>query len=180
MCGTGRSPLRVIRRPSSNPSATAVLLLHGWPDSVLRFERVLPLLQDLHVVVPALPGFPFALPLKEPASVAQIAVMAADAMAELGYDRYVVSGGDVGGTVAEIMAAEYPERVTALHLTNLSAARAAMADPASLPADALAYRVAGRRPSSTWRSSSNTSPAAILRPGNDRRTTRTTSVMPRR
>jgi hypothetical protein len=37
------------------------------------------------------------------------------------------------------MAAEYPERVTALHLTNLSAARAAMADPASLPADAFAY-----------------------------------------
>jgi len=139
MCGTGRSSLRLIHRPSSNPSATAVMLLHGWPDSVLRFERVLPLLQDLHVVVPALPGFPFALPLKEPVSVTQIAAMVADAMAELGYDRYVVSGGDVGGTVAEIMAAEYPERVTALHLTNLSAARAAMVDPASLPADALAY-----------------------------------------
>jgi pimeloyl-ACP methyl ester carboxylesterase len=97
------------------------------------------LLQDLHVVVPARPGFPFALPLKEPVSATQIAVMVADAMAELGYDRYVVSGGDVGGTVAEIMAAGYPERVTALHLTNLSAARAAMADPASLTADALAY-----------------------------------------
>jgi limonene-1,2-epoxide hydrolase len=40
--------------------------------------------------------------------------------------------------VAEIMAAEYPGRVTALHLTNLSAARAAMVDPASLPASAQA------------------------------------------
>jgi pimeloyl-ACP methyl ester carboxylesterase len=62
MCGTGRSSLRVIHQPSSNASATAVVLLHGWPDSVLRFERVLPLLRDLHVVVPALPGFPFGSP----------------------------------------------------------------------------------------------------------------------
>jgi pimeloyl-ACP methyl ester carboxylesterase len=33
-----------------------VLLLHGWPDSILRFERVLPLLADVNVVVPCLPA----------------------------------------------------------------------------------------------------------------------------
>ncbi len=56
------------------------MLLHGWPDSVLRFERVLPLLADLHVVVPALPGFPFAAPLTVPGmSANRIAGIVADA-----------------------------------------------------------------------------------------------------
>src|SRR5690242_19083503 len=55
--------LRVIHQRSTDTAAPVVVLLHGWPDSVLRFERVLPLLSDVHVVVPALPGFPFAAPL---------------------------------------------------------------------------------------------------------------------
>lgn len=54
----GGTKLHVIHQRSSDPGAPVVVLLHGWPDSVLRFERVLPLLTDLHVVVPALPGLP--------------------------------------------------------------------------------------------------------------------------
>lgn len=137
--GAGRSSLRMIHRPVPSSSAPAVVLLHGWPDSVLRFERVIPLLDDFHVVVPALPGFPFAPALKEPISANGIATLIADAMAELGYQHYVVSGGDVGGTVAEIMAAAYPDRVSALHLTNLSPARAATVDRRTLPVDAVDY-----------------------------------------
>ncbi|WP_220700626.1 epoxide hydrolase [Mycetocola tolaasinivorans] len=129
--GVGTRALRVIHQRAENPDASAVVLLHGWPDSVLRFERVLPLLRDLNVVVPALPGFPYALPLTgEPISTADIAEMVAEAMFALGYDRYVVSGGDVGGTVGEILAATHPESVSALHLTNLAASRVAMIDPA--------------------------------------------------
>ena len=30
-----------------SPSSPVVLLLHGWPDSVLRFQRLFPLLTDL-------------------------------------------------------------------------------------------------------------------------------------
>ena len=37
-----------------------LLLLHGWPDSFLRYRRVLPLLRDFHVVVPSLPGYGFS------------------------------------------------------------------------------------------------------------------------
>ena len=57
-----RTPARAIHQRSARAGADAVLLLHGWPDSVLRFERVLPLLTDHHVVAPCLPGFPFAAP----------------------------------------------------------------------------------------------------------------------
>lgn len=136
----GGTDLRVIHQRSVNPDAPVVVLLHGWPDSVLRFERVLPLLADVHVVVPALPGFPFAAPLTAPGmSVNRIAGIIADALDELGYPRYTLSGGDVGGTVAEILAAEHPDRVAALHLTNIAPLRALTADPAKLAPDAAAY-----------------------------------------
>ncbi|MEU5484281.1 epoxide hydrolase family protein [Streptomyces mirabilis] len=136
----GDTDLRVIHQRSADPGAPVVVLLHGWPDSVLRFERVLPLLADMHVVVPALPGFPFAAPLTVPGmSVNRIAGIVADALEELGYSRYTVSGGDVGGTVAEILAAQHPDRVAALHLTNTAPQRALTADPAKLAPDAAAH-----------------------------------------
>lgn len=136
----GDTDLRVIHQRSADPGAPVVVLLHGWPDSVLRFERVLPLLADMHVVVPALPGFPFAAPLTMPGmSANRIARIVADALDELGYSRYTVSGGDVGGTVAELLAAEHPDRVASLHLTNVAPQRALTADPAKLAPDAAAY-----------------------------------------
>ena len=136
----GGTELRVIHQRSSDPGAPVVVLLHGWPDSVLRFERVIPLLTDMHVVVPALPGFPFSAPLTAPGmSVSRIARIVADALDELGYSTYTVSGGDVGGTVAEVLAAGYPDRVAALHLTDVSALHALTADPARLAPDAAAY-----------------------------------------
>lgn len=136
----GDTELRVIHQRSVDPGAPVVVLLHGWPDSVLRFERVLPLLADIHVVVPALPGFPFAAPLTVAGmSANRIAGIVADALDELGYSRYTVSGGDVGGTIAELLAAEHPDRVVALHLTNIAPQRALSADPAKLAPDAAAY-----------------------------------------
>ncbi|WP_439379627.1 epoxide hydrolase family protein [Amycolatopsis lexingtonensis] len=138
--GAAGSTLRVIHQRSADPGAPVVVLLHGWPDSVLRFERVLPLLADLNVVVPALPGFPFAAPVPLTGmSANRIAGIVAAALAELGYPRYTVSGGDVGGTVAEILAAEHPDRVAALHLTNVAPQHAFSADPAKLAPDAAAY-----------------------------------------
>jgi pimeloyl-ACP methyl ester carboxylesterase len=138
--GAGGTELRVVHQRAADPAAPVVVLLHGWPDSVLRFERVLPLLTDVHVVVPALPGFPFAPPLGTPGmSAARIAEIVADALDELGYAGCTVSGGDVGGTVAEILAAARPDLVAALHLTNVAPQRAATADPAQLPPEAVAY-----------------------------------------
>ena len=45
----------------------------------------------------------------------------------------------MGGTVAEILAGEHPDRVAALHLTNVAPRRALTADPAKLAPDAVAY-----------------------------------------
>jgi len=112
--------LRVVHQRAQDPDAAAVVLLHGWPDSVLRYSRVLPLLTDVHVVVPALPGYPFAAPLEErDLSSADMSEYVARAMAELGYERYVVSAGDIGRGVSLGLAERYRERVTALHATDL-------------------------------------------------------------
>jgi pimeloyl-ACP methyl ester carboxylesterase len=138
--GSGDRELRVIHQRSPDAAAPVVVLLHGWPDSVLRFERILPLLTDVHVVVPALPGFPFAASVTTPGmSGTRIAAILADALERLGYRRYVLSGGDFGGRIAEILAAEHPDRVAALHLTNVATAHMATVDPAALPADAAAH-----------------------------------------
>jgi pimeloyl-ACP methyl ester carboxylesterase len=138
--GSGETELRMVHRRSADPAAPVVLLLHGWPDSVLRFERLLPRLTACHVVVPALPGFPFAAPLTTTGmSVARMAEVVAAAMQELGYERYTVSGGDIGGDIAELLAASYPDRVSSLHLTNVSPRHRFFIDPVALPADAAAY-----------------------------------------
>lgn len=137
--GSGEGALRMIHQRSTNPSAPVIVLLHGWPDSVLRFERILPLLTDFHVVVPALPGFPFSTPLAEAVSARRIAEIVAGALMELAYEHYTVSGADVGSAIGEILAAEHPDRVDGLHLANVAAAHVATADPGTLPEDAVAY-----------------------------------------
>ncbi|WP_055587825.1 epoxide hydrolase family protein [Peterkaempfera griseoplana] len=137
--GSGDRALRVVHQRAT-ADAPVVVLLHGWPDSVLRFQRVLPLLEDLNVVVPALPGFPFAHELTQPGmTVAAMASLTAGAVQALGYDRYVVSGGDVGADVAEQLAVSHPDRVAALHLTNVSPLHAVFADRSALDAEELAY-----------------------------------------
>jgi pimeloyl-ACP methyl ester carboxylesterase len=120
----GGREVTAVHQRSDHSAARAVVLLHGWPDSVLRFERALPLLTGYHVVVPCLAGFPGAASTAD--RVASPSVMAdevAGLMTELGYDNYIVSGGDVGAVVAQIMATRYPEPVAALHLTDLPAIR---------------------------------------------------------
>lgn len=128
--GAGATGLRAVHL-RAGADAPTVVLLHGWPDSFLRFERVLPHLQDLNVVVPCLPGYPYAEPGPGMSSVAMADVVAA-AMAELGHDRYVVSGGDIGSGVAEALAGAHPDRVAALHLTDVPYTHLFSVDPDEL------------------------------------------------
>lgn len=129
-----------LHQPATSENAPALLLLHGWPDSVLRFERVLPMLTDVNVIVPPLPGYPFGDPLVEVGtSATHMADRIAGIVAELGYDRYTVSGGDVGAGVAEQLAYRYAENVASLHLTNIPYGRIGSIDPAELNDDENTY-----------------------------------------
>ncbi|WP_205850022.1 alpha/beta fold hydrolase [Nakamurella flava] len=117
--GAGAGVRALHHRAGGAGERPAVVLLHGWPDSFLRFDRVVPLLvgDGVDVVVPCLPGYPYS----ESAGMsgAAMAEPIAAVMAELGYRRYVVSGGDIGTQVAESLARRYPDRVSALHLTDI-------------------------------------------------------------
>jgi pimeloyl-ACP methyl ester carboxylesterase len=136
---------RALHQTSPDAAAT-VVLLHGWPDSVLRFEKVLPLLTDLNVVVPALPGFPFAPPLTTTGmSMAKMAEVVDAVVSGLGYERYVVSGGDVGSPVAEALAARAPDKVAALHLTDIPWTHLFSLGEAELTADEQDYLARGRQ-----------------------------------
>ena len=138
-------PIRAVIRPAGRPDAPVVLLLHGWPDSVLRFERVFPLLSDVTVVAPALPGFPFAAPVGPGgASSVEMADAVADAMREFGFDEYVVSAGDVGCDVAEAIAARHGDAVRSLHLTDLSQYHFLIGLPEDLDDEERAYVARGR------------------------------------
>jgi pimeloyl-ACP methyl ester carboxylesterase len=130
----------------ASPAADVVLLLHGWPDSVLRFERLFPRLADVTFIAPALPGFPFAAPVPQggQSSIA-MADAIAEAMEEFGFDSYVISAGDVGCDVAEALAARHPDHVSAMHLTDVSQTHYLIDPPTDLNDDERAYLAAGQR-----------------------------------
>ncbi|HEV7657406.1 MAG TPA: epoxide hydrolase [Mycobacteriales bacterium] len=125
--------LHFVHQRAADPDAPVLLLLHGWPDSFLRFRRVLPLLTDFHVVVPSLPGYGFSDPPTEPGHVSRTAMAQrmAGLMASLGHDRYFLSGGDIGSGTAEALAAAHPDRVAGLHLTDLPLWHLTGLDPAA-------------------------------------------------
>ncbi len=105
--------------------ALPVLVLHGWPGSFVQMLDLLPLLTGspadaFDVVVGSLPGFGF---LEASAQPGMTETRMADLFHELmtrvlGYERYAVRGSDFGGSVAEALAARYPEAVVGIHLSG--------------------------------------------------------------
>ncbi len=97
-----------------------ILLVHGWPDSPLRFVDLIPRLTaaGYNIVAPAIPGFGFSDEPSEEISPELIANDFHELMTELGYNRYAVHGGDFGSIVATKLATIHPEAVAALHLTD--------------------------------------------------------------
>lgn len=113
--------LAAIHARATDPTGLPILLVHGWPDSPLRFLELIPLLTTAghHVVAPAIPGFWRS---DEPEGEMSRDVPAADfhaLMGTLGYDRYAIHAGDWGSPVAQAMAQQHPDAVVALHLTDV-------------------------------------------------------------
>ena len=100
-----------------------LLLVHGWPGSFLEFLKVIPFIEeDFEIVVPSLPGFGYSdgaiLPGMSPKRMAQ--VLNALMTTKLGYDHYVVQGGDWGSQIARHLAEDFPKSVVAMHV-NMTA-----------------------------------------------------------
>jgi pimeloyl-ACP methyl ester carboxylesterase len=101
--------------------ATAVVLLHGWPGGRHDHDAVVAALADTDVIVPDLRGFgetegPADAPAAAYAAPGQAASIVA-LLDELGVDRALIGGYDIGSRVAQRIAADHRERVAGLVIT---------------------------------------------------------------
>lgn len=118
-----------IRSPEA--AATPLMLIHGWPGSVVEFLDLIGPLTDpaahggdaadaFDLVIPSIPGFSFSGPVPEPGwTDGRVAAAFTELMARLGYGRYGVQGGDVGGFIAPLMGRIAAERVIGVHVNGL-------------------------------------------------------------
>ena len=105
---------------STCQDALPMLLLHGWPGSVLEFHKVIQPLVDpeghggasedaFHLVIPSLPGYGWSSKSSTTGwNLRKIAAVMLDLMAALGYDRWVAQGGDWGADICAVLASNDP------------------------------------------------------------------------
>jgi pimeloyl-ACP methyl ester carboxylesterase len=108
-----------------------IVLTHGYPDSFVRFLKIIPLLTDpaahggdardaFDVVVPSLPGFGFSDRPAKAGATFQIGDLWHKLMTdELGYARFGAHGGDWGSVVTEQLARSHADSVVGIHLTDV-------------------------------------------------------------
>ncbi len=113
---------------SQHENALPLMITHGWPGSVVEFQKVIGPLTDptshggdasdaFHVVCPSLPGYGFsAKPTQTGTGVDKIGAIWAQLMARLGYDRYVAQGGDWGAMVTSAIGMQDTEHCAGIHL----------------------------------------------------------------
>jgi microsomal epoxide hydrolase len=118
-----------IYQRSPRPDAIPLLLIHGWPGSIVEFLALIEPLthpKDSHspafdVIVPSLPGFGFSGPTTTrgwgPQRMAKALVVLMD---RLGYSKYGIQGGDWGSLIARDMAYQAPAHVIGLHLNLIT------------------------------------------------------------
>jgi haloacetate dehalogenase len=118
---TGRAEISVRRRGSGPP----VLLLHGFPQTMLMWREVAPLLAaDFTVVCADLRGYgdsgcPPSSPDHAPYSKRELALDMVTVMRQLGFARFSIAGHDRGGRVAYRAALDYPAAVDKLALLDV-------------------------------------------------------------
>jgi pimeloyl-ACP methyl ester carboxylesterase len=119
--------LHFIQEKGNGSYRIPILLLHGYPDSFVRFLKLIPLLTTpgpdgrcFDVIVPSMPGFGFSDRPSEPGmNTTRIAALYARLMKKLGYPAYMVHGGDWGSSIAEQLAIGFPKNVLGIHLTDI-------------------------------------------------------------
>ena len=122
-------PIHFVHQRSRHPQAMPLLITHGWPGSMVEFQKVIAPLTDptahggsaddaFHVVCPTLPGFGYS---GKPSStgwgVEKIAAAWACLMDRLGYSRYGAQGGDWGSAVTTALGALDAAHCAGIHIT---------------------------------------------------------------
>lgn len=126
---------------SQHEGAMPLLLMHGWPGSIVEFLDVIPRLVDpeahggraddaFHVIAPSLPGYGLSGPTRGRGwDVRRVAGAFVTLMHRLGYARYGAQGGDWGAQIATRIATLDPEHCIAVHVNMALATRPTDAAP---------------------------------------------------
>ncbi|MBW4847849.1 MAG: epoxide hydrolase [Lachnospiraceae bacterium] len=125
-----------IHERGKGPCPLPIILTHGWPDSYLRYRKIIPLLTDparyggdpedsFDVIVPSLPGFGFSSrPEHGGVNNCSVSELWSKLMTEkLGYKKFAAAGGDMGSGVTRYLALNHPELLYGIHLTDIGIIR---------------------------------------------------------
>jgi pimeloyl-ACP methyl ester carboxylesterase len=120
--------IHFIHQRGEGKESVPLLLSHGWPDSFVRFLKMIPFLTkadendfSFDVIIPSIPGHGFSdIPKEMGMNVKHIAKLLTKLMTkELGYEKFVAHGGDLGAGVTEQIALYHAEHLLGIHLTEI-------------------------------------------------------------
>jgi pimeloyl-ACP methyl ester carboxylesterase len=124
--------IHFIQEKGSGPNAMPLLIMHGWPGSIIEFLHIIEKLahperfggkeeDSFDVIVPSLPGFGFSGKLNKPIGPRKMANIFNTLMTKnLGYKNYLAQGGDWGATISNWLAYDHFKSCKAIHINFLS------------------------------------------------------------
>jgi pimeloyl-ACP methyl ester carboxylesterase len=139
--------IHFVHAKSREANALPLILCHGWPGSIVEFQRIIGPLVDpvahggkaedaFDVVVPSLPGFGYSVPIASPGwDLARTTHAYAEVMSRLGYGRYAAHGSDIGSGIAGHLASFGPDKVVGVHVASDQSALIFAGVYLPLPAD---------------------------------------------
>ena len=124
--------MHFIHEKGSGPNPTPLLLMHGWPGSIIEFLHIIEKLAHpekfggniedaFNVVAPSLPGFGFSGRPSTPMGPRKMASILNKLMVEnLEYKDYLAQGGDWGATIANWLGYDHSKTCKAIHINCLT------------------------------------------------------------
>ena len=121
-----------IKEKGTSPNSKPLLLMHGWPGSVVEFLHIIKKLahpekfggnekDSFDVIIPSLPGFGFSGKPSKPIGPRKIAEILNKLMIEnLGHKDYIAQGGDWGATIANWIGYDHSKFCKAIHINCLT------------------------------------------------------------
>ena len=124
--------IHFIMEKGSGSKATPLLLMHGWPGSIVEFLHIIEKLAHpenfggkeedaFDVIVPSLPGFGFSGSPSRPIGPRKMSKILNKLMINnLGYKNYLAQGGDWGATICNWLAYDHFKSCKAIHINCLT------------------------------------------------------------
>jgi len=124
--------IHFIKEKGSGKNPMPLLILHGWPSSIVEFLNIIEKLahperfggkeeDGFDVIAPSLPGFAFSGSYNKPIGPRRIAKIMNKFMTKnLGYKKYLSQGGDWGATISNWLGYDYSYSCKGIHINCLT------------------------------------------------------------